>query len=96
MQRALLEPPAGHITHHPAAQMTNGDLTMCVCEATTRVIINNPVELKDRGEQCVKTWYGYMSSCRQLSVVPSRCCQSLDFLLVFVVNQIEIQEASLA
>lgn len=49
--RAPSEPPVGHIMHHAAAQMTNGDLTMCVCvcEAVTRVIINNPVKLKDRG-----------------------------------------------
>lgn len=101
MERAPLELPVGRITHHAAAQMTNGDLNMCVCEAAARVIINNPVELKDRGEQCVhvcacmhvKALYGCMSSCRQVSVVPSKCCQSLDFLSVFVVNYIEIQEA---
>lgn len=47
--RAPSEPPVGHIMHHAAAQMTNGDLTMCVCVFVKRVIINNPVKSKDRG-----------------------------------------------
>lgn len=85
VERAPGEPPVGHIMHHAAAQMTNGNLTMCVFgEAATRGIINNPVELKDGGEHwqaCVyvcacmrlKTLYGYMPSCRQVPVVLSRC-----------------------
>lgn len=71
MQRAPGEAPVGHIMqHHAAAQMTDGSMAMCVCvcEAAKRVIINNPVELKDRGEHwqalvCVSasmTLYGYM------------------------------------
>lgn len=52
MEGAPSELSVVHIAHHAAAQMTNGNLTICVCvcKAATRVIINNPVELKDRGE----------------------------------------------
>lgn len=38
---------------------------VCVCEAATHVIINNPVELKDRGEHC-RLFVYYVCVCVRL------------------------------